>query len=121
LAEDALGQRDAGAGDRPVQPAEGRYREIDGAAHARLVGDVGRGEAGAAAEFRGEALAGVLVEVGDDDVAAGAGERPHARRPEARRPAADQESAAGDLHGDRSSRGGGTTPSVYGERGASAP
>ena len=97
-AEDTFGYGDARALKGTVQAAEGLHRVVHRVLDACFIGDVGGNEASALSQFLGQSLAGLAVDIGDDEVAAGPGEQPDGRRAETGAAAADQEGVAGDVH-----------------------
>jgi len=81
-----------------VQCAELATRRGDRLRHLRLVGDIGRGEHAARAEFGGKFCAGAGVNVAYHRVAGCRRELAGGRRPQARGAAGDEEGVAGYLH-----------------------
>ena len=96
LAEGALGERDARAVHQHVEAAELLDRQRHGGLAIGLRRNVGAHEA--PADFLGELLAELGLQVGDHHLGAVLGRHARARRAETRRAAGDEEYAISDLH-----------------------
>jgi len=105
FADDALARRNTRAIDEPVQCAEFAHGGVDRLLHLCLVRHVDRHELRMDTERRGEFFAGIAIQIGDDDLAAGSNEMARGRSAEAGRAAGNQKDAILDLHAKETSAG----------------
>ncbi len=98
LADNPLGDGDAGAVNDPMQAAKARLGQRQCRLHALFIGDVGLGKDDLLAQLPGERLAGRGIDIGNDDVRPRAGEVAHAGGTQPGSPSGDEKGMVQELH-----------------------